>query len=723
MSSTSSTLRLLSLTATNIRGFCGEHTLELGRDLAVIIGGNGSGKSSILNAIEWCLFGESITMKSGSGMAERIDWILANYNSNEDVSVQLSLALRGETLNITRTRLSAAKSDDLRIELPQGESLVGDAAEAWMAQESFPDFKTWKRSYCQHQEQSRARITEAKDRSAGIAAMLGLDGYREVAATIKELKASKLKAHADDILSDISAEQERAAGRPLREVSDCETTLARLGIDLAQAGPSELAKQQSDLLTSARTIANTLGVDASAIPADDASTQAVMDWAPSWKALVQESSDAARRAAGDAEDQQRSLKAAMAGLSKARQASTDANETQKNLTTQHGSVETLQAALADLETKRSQCVEAAREADALGQLLRDAQAVVHGSATHGGHDAASCPVCGEASSDLAAALQSRIDASATNTHRSEAENLGPRIQAVRDQIQSLTSAASSQQGALATLATQEDSLRGLLPEGVQEGASLEDAKAALAATEASHRKAQEGAKVHQSEHATRIDRLAALDGLRTARAKVNETGGELTEEPAFHELQASIDAAAGIACDLDAIADMARALEDEHSTQQVDLVNDTIDQYFTMITGTSRIGGVRVKAHKTATKVDYKILDDGDRDITGTLNQAAFNALSIATLFASAETRACQGLPQFLLLDDPGQSLDSEHLTGLAKAIRMVSEHAQTIVLTYPGGLDAALTQSTSSTSSTTQVYNLGRNVQQNTTQFQEVTA
>ena len=59
------------------------------------------------------------------------------------------------------------------------------------------------------------------------------------------------------------------------------------------------------------------------------------------------------------------------------------------------------------------------------------------------------------------------------------------------------------------------------------------------------------------------------------------------------------------------------------------------------------------------------------------------------------------------------------NLAGLAKAIRMVSEHTQTVLLTYPCGLDAALIETATPQA---MVHRLERNVQQNTTHFQELT-
>ena len=46
------------VTISGFRGFNGSHELDVSRELVLLYGDNGSGKSSTLSAIEWCLFGD-----------------------------------------------------------------------------------------------------------------------------------------------------------------------------------------------------------------------------------------------------------------------------------------------------------------------------------------------------------------------------------------------------------------------------------------------------------------------------------------------------------------------------------------------------------------------------------------------------------------------------------------------------------------------------------------
>ena len=56
-------IRPIALRMKNFRGWLGEHELRFGPGLTLLVGENASGKSSTLNAVEWCLFGGEVARK------------------------------------------------------------------------------------------------------------------------------------------------------------------------------------------------------------------------------------------------------------------------------------------------------------------------------------------------------------------------------------------------------------------------------------------------------------------------------------------------------------------------------------------------------------------------------------------------------------------------------------------------------------------------------------
>jgi hypothetical protein len=217
--------------------------------------------------------------------------------------------------------------------------------------------------------------------------------------------------------------------------------------------------------------------------------------------------------------------------------------------------------------------------------------------------------------------------------------------------------------------------------------SIQVAEAVLHATE-------EDLEAHRKE----ADVLGLLAKWLAARNRARVSGDDLSRHPAWNDLQAALDEAAGLAVDIQALGAMAREAQEQRSGERVDEVNHCLGTYFTLITGTDEHGQVRVQVHRTATRLRYNLVDDSGKSVLPILNQAALNSLSLAMLFAQAEDRAESGRPAWVVLDDPGQSLDEEHLEGLARAVERIAGHCPVIVGVVPGALADHLTEIASRT-------------------------
>jgi len=684
-------IRPVGLLIENFRGLGGEHSLDLERDLTVLVGKNGTGKSSLLVAVEWCLFGAEATRKSDSGIAERGDWALAHDGATGDVRVTLELAVAGGRARLTRRRAAGANprdEDDVRLELPGDDVLRGTEVRDWLAWNHLPDWKVWKRSFCQHQELSRARVTEETDRSTAIAGMLGLDEYRQVSDALKKLKVKKLEQRAAEELAELQKEYQRALERPALELRDLEGRLERHGVAAAQAGDAELARRATEFLASAREIATQLGVDGAGIPRDDGPAAELLAWAQTWRAEVRRKVDGLSKECGELSRRVQTIEASVEALQPAHRAEADAKSARERLATELGSVEGLRAQREEQAKKRAGLEDEGRRRDALGKLLRDALEVVKSAPAPG-----PCPVCDQDRSDLERVIGEKLDEHAPDALHSQLSELEARDAKLREHIDQLNNADRAYEAARQQVRGLEEKVRGQLPVGTGEGASNDALLRSWREEVRTLRERCDAGERHIAQHHENLEILDLLVKLRDARARANATAGELTQTPEFQELQRVIDKAAGLASDLEALGAMARKLEDERSEERIAAVNASIDTYFSTITGGWGRGRVRVQPKRTATKVSYQLVDEQGRAITSLLNQAAFNALSLAALLASAESRARLGLPQFLVLDDPGQSLDEEHAAGLARAIATFAGIAPVLVATFPGALADALSK------------------------------
>ena len=105
-------MRLLDLKLVNFRQFYSEQTLEFagadrGRNITVLHGFNGAGKTALLNAFVWCLYGETTPdLEAPEKLISERARDEATIGEEVIVSVTLQFEMHDERYRVTRTRCS-----------------------------------------------------------------------------------------------------------------------------------------------------------------------------------------------------------------------------------------------------------------------------------------------------------------------------------------------------------------------------------------------------------------------------------------------------------------------------------------------------------------------------------------------------------------------------------------------------------------------------------------
>lgn len=196
-------LALKRLRIKGFRAYTDEKEFMFDNPMILLFGENHLGKSSTLNAIEWCLFGNKECSGEKTGIRERVEWIVPNLrlNSNADVFVELELKdEQNQVYKIFRKWLSTTK-DQLKITLPDGTILEDSEAKKKLDSLIKMTFKDFMATVYQHQEAIRAILTQVpKDRNDAIDRLLGLSDYRNIIGGIEDaLKDLKSKRDRVDI--------------------------------------------------------------------------------------------------------------------------------------------------------------------------------------------------------------------------------------------------------------------------------------------------------------------------------------------------------------------------------------------------------------------------------------------------------------------------------------------------------------------------------------------
>lgn len=200
---------ITSIIISGFRGFRQTTTISFGQPITLIYGLNRQGKSSIVNAIEWCLFGRKTT--ETSYLRERAGWEVKHRKAKECfVECQFNDLSNGQAVKIRRVYRSKQKSD-IFVVLPSGASSTDEGSIANTLKISLGD-------YCSavhlHPEIIRTLVVAAPgERKEAVDRLLGLSDYREITDALTSLKPSswtaKLDAELEGINRDITAALDR----------------------------------------------------------------------------------------------------------------------------------------------------------------------------------------------------------------------------------------------------------------------------------------------------------------------------------------------------------------------------------------------------------------------------------------------------------------------------------------------------------------------------------
>jgi len=685
-------MRPLRLELRNFRGWR-EGTVPLDRQVTVVLGDNRRGKSSTLNAIEWCLYGREIEKKA-SGIAERVDWEIERRGSDAGVEVALSIEIEGEEARIVRRRKAGAgtrEEDELAVEVG-GARLEQDQARAWMRAKRLPDWETWRRACCQHQEVLRGRLTVAEDRSQVVASLLGMDEYDRLQRVLKDQQAGKLVGEIDRELDELDKVVLYRLRAPSEELYESERKLEALGIERARLSPGLAGEIARAAIERAGALAERLEI-AARLPAleGEADEPAVRKWADGWGSQVRKESRTHERLAS-ATKRRAKLAAEIEQLEPSEARWREARKRLEAERAERGDDAAQRRSLAESERLVEQAESALRAEDRALALLREALELSRQSSSE------RCPVCETHVPGLAGQIEARVR-SGTGERAAqlaaERDRARARRAVLEGSIRTLEKLAVEEKEARAAFEGRRETLAALVSPGRLEGGAdlLAAARAeeeSLAGEIASLEAAITGLEVELEEHRKDSERLRELFKWRAAARRAQQRA-DLTVSPEWKGFQAAVDEAAAFAVDIDVLGSMAREAQEERSQTREAEVNRALGEYCALIAGREACLDPRVRVKRTPKGITYEIEDAGGGRALSILNQASLNAISLSLLFAQAEERAREGLPEMLVLDDPGQSLDEDYAAGLARAIERVARHCAVIVGTTPGSLSERL--------------------------------
>ncbi|HEV2317518.1 MAG TPA: AAA family ATPase [Thermoplasmata archaeon] len=175
-------VHLKTLEVEGFRGANKKVHLDFSPTATVLSAWNGRGKSTLLGAIEWGLFGE---LKFQPPENRTRDELVSLFHPAGRASVQLTLSKNSEDIRVSRTRVVGKMGSNLEVRDGSGRTLDDDGAAGFIFRLTGLGFDDFYRAAFLHQDSIRGLLTEdQKDRDEALDRLLGVETIRNLLTSI-----------------------------------------------------------------------------------------------------------------------------------------------------------------------------------------------------------------------------------------------------------------------------------------------------------------------------------------------------------------------------------------------------------------------------------------------------------------------------------------------------------------------------------------------------------
>ena len=686
-------LNIKSIRIEGFRGFNKSKEIKIDSPFVLFFGGNHQGKSSILNAIEWCLFGDLCIGKQSDirervGMGER-SWRVINDNADK-AHILLEMEDENSQIEIERskTKSSGRKGEELLVSYADSRKFVGSDAEEEINKIiniSYRDFAT---NVYQHQENIRDFvINEASSRSDAIERLLGLQNYRNILQSINKSDLTKLQKSISSEFESFQEKFEESIKYKKREIEEKTQIALTLGLNNSQISQKNIIQIAKAIVEKLKNFAINLGIKL------DIETE-IESWEDT-KRLAESIRNESMRLMAELPDlaEQKQLNL---NLSRLESLVTKYNENKNSLKIAEKTYDDFvkeNGIDAAIEMKIKDINESIYKLDAqIKEISPRANLIIEGISflEKIGSKSDLCPLCGKQAPNLIDFLKKEYK-----------ENIEEKISTFQIKISELNEKKLIWELSLnefnklkSEKQTLSDSLELLkIPLNEILGANIGkiDDPVTILRNETKIindrlkeiRESVEGktSKLNEIMKSTEpIGLIYQILYLKENIEKVNK----IQETKEFNKQEEIKDNAAKV---VSCIGEIKKALTENlkrEASEKVGLADKKISDFFSAITCNPNITKINLKFHEdNRTGLNLYTFEDQDlKDPIPILSQGDLNSLALSIFLSLAKATKSSSPLGFILMDDPTQSLDNIEKENLAKVINDLGEDKNIIIST-----------------------------------------
>jgi DNA repair exonuclease SbcCD ATPase subunit len=688
-------LHLQHLRVEGFRGFPKKsNDFEFTTPAVLLHGDNHQGKSSVLNAIEWCLYGEQCVGQK-SGIRERVGgWEIVNRTAPK-ASVELAIETDEGITTIKRVELKGKgkRGRTVEVTLPDGSIKEGDEAEQEVIRLIRLSFKDFATTVYQHQETIRAIIVQTpSDRSDAIDRLLGLSDYRNILDGIKKSKIADVQKELANQFDNFQTLIEQTLRIRQEELERKKGKAVDSGLDENQLNEHKLLEVANNVQTQIGKFASELAITAAAISSPTNWKGAQTFTAEATKEvdrLWSESPDVKKQS--ELNSKRTEADTIKASYEKQKRVVLTAEEELQKLEQEHGSHnkidEGVKAAQKDIDAVDNEI----RQLSPKAKLVEEGITLLETAAPTYGTDV--CPLCGKTVPNLLDHLKKewteRIEGEVRDlkTRRSELEKRKTELEGLRAKHELLTKNVVEAKEQLKASVDKAAEFLG------KELTDRDDPVALLGKEIAEiddHLKKIEDAIKDKRETLSKISKsLNKLNLLYEVLELEDKISGiQKIEDTNEYKEQSEIrDKVATLVGDIEMLGKTIRDCIREQAENKMKAAAGAIDGYFRKIVENPAIQKLDVKIEEDVRTGgnSYTFHDQHGEELSPVLSQGDLNALALSMFLGLVE--AYSHPIRFIMMDDPSQSLGTPQKKRLVEVIDEVCENRNLLVSTMDSEL------------------------------------